>query len=449
MRSIDNKFFSVWIDFEETLDVNLINSIAYQSLEYLPYEINKIPTDSYGSANPSYDSAVLLEKLTSETDRPSIIFTYRSTDKNFLVNEKLIFKSFNMLPIDISMNERLISQALFVATCIFNNQNKQSKYQDADFLLNLHQLNKFTKFQDILKDNEVRTLGRITYDELPAKIHVIFAHGIRTHAPWTEFAAEELKKKNIISSDFRYEWVDLVTFVFSDKTRKKLAYEFLKNLITKSQERSNVKISLVVHSYGTIILARALEQASYLGIQIDIDSIILNGSILPRGFDWKKYTSKIAQSSVSVKRVLNICGSHDIYPVLAKHYVRGKEIGDSGTFFLNISDDNSNSLKNGVFNMRLQEQDHSSILNKTHTDIWSLFLIDGVCARKGSINLKSNSKTNIGGGPSKKVERLHWLLLVTKPIVLASLLYVLLMGVIKLEVIEKIKSSIIWLLNLI
>ncbi len=246
-------------------------------------------------------------------------------------------------------------------------------------------------------------IGRLNYNELPSPVHVVITHGIRTHAEWSECAHNILDNRNISTSIFRYEWVDVVKFAFNIRVRKKYAVEFLKRLNIARQTHPKKQLSVAVHSFGSIVLATALELADKIECRLDIDSVILSGSILPSNFVWLKYTRPYKNHGVSIRRVLNVCGDNDIWPVIAKYWT--KQAGYSGAFFF------SDNYSNGVVNTRIKDADHESILSKENIENnWCRFLLSDY-----EYKIESNA-------PKKRLKRVDYISLAIIKFVFPSLL---------------------------
>ena len=82
----------------------------------------------------------------------------------------------------------------------------------------------------------------------------------------------------------------------------------------------DAKLSIIAHSFGTYIIGEILKR----GFDLQIDRLILCGSVLPQGFPWHQYQGRFADD-----KVVNECGKADIWPVLAQSASWG--YGASGT----------------------------------------------------------------------------------------------------------------------
>src|SRR5207244_3865633 len=80
------------------------------------------------------------------------------------------------------------------------------------------------------------------------------------------------------------------------------------------------RISVVAHSFGTYALVKALEEPD-----IRLNRVILCGCIVPEEFRRARHEAQLGADSI-----LNDCGTHDIWPVLAKSLTWG--YGATGTF---------------------------------------------------------------------------------------------------------------------
>ena len=88
----------------------------------------------------------------------------------------------------------------------------------------------------------------------------------------------------------------------------------------REQNRLGPRPDVIAHSFGTLLLARALESTH----DLKIGRLILVGSILPPTFDWSHL-----QNRGQVDQVLNVCGSRDRWVPLAEYII--PDSGPSGS----------------------------------------------------------------------------------------------------------------------
>jgi hypothetical protein len=202
-----------------------------------------------------------------------------------------------------------------------------------------------------------------------SNFHVLITHGIRTHGFWAESAKKELTTSFGISSTVvRYGFINLVLFLTSKAVQTRLAHELLVKLIRIKEQSNNGDLAIIVHSYSSLLLAKALSLADRLRIDLNVTAIVLNGSILAQDFNWSDFTDSHKLRGARVKRVLNICGDNDIWPVLASHLAPGA--GASGAFFFS---ENSNQ----IISIRLPDCGHSTMLTPAIArTYWGRFITD-------------------------------------------------------------------------
>ena len=396
-----------------------VGLILYENIKHVDYEFFDVPESAYikSSTEGSYSSSQLLEQINNLSDSNIIVITERPLDCALFCYPNCGVVASLFSPNAHSYDEKLIAKVLYIIGFVKDyysgllvDSNEMLLDEDGVKIL-LSQLPSL----DARKDVE-STLGKITYNSIPEPVHVLITHGIRDHAHWTENARDELLSKNINSSIFRYGWVDVFKFAFRISIREKYATELLNRLNTVIHDNRHKNISIAVHSFGSIVLARALELAETANYSIELDAIILNGSILPSKYNWKRFTNSGKNNGVTIRRVLNICGQNDCLPVVAKYLVPGA--GYSGTFFF------SDNYINNIINIRISDAGHSRILDKKYVKkFWGRYLLDGDFI----------PSTNDGVKPNKLISLLNYFLLILKfslyILLAAIILYIFIEGI--------------------
>ena len=122
----------------------------------------------------------------------------------------------------------------------------------------------------------------------------------------------------------RYGYFDAFRFWFPFWTRNKpieRVYEQIRVALQKyRRSHPDAKLSIIAHSFGTYIIGEILKR----GFDLQIDRLLLCGSVLPQGFLWHQYQGRFDDD-----KVVNECGKADIWPVLAQSASWG--YGASGT----------------------------------------------------------------------------------------------------------------------
>ena len=236
----------------------------------------------------------------------------------------------------------------------------------------------YLRFFDRYLDDSKKAISEITSQDQeilqgienrsPVSYHIFITHGIRTYCFWADHARYIFKREfGFESTVARYGLVDLLTFLVKKTIRDKLAIDLLVTLRRIKRQDPESKLAVVIHSYGTMLTYRALELADRLGIPLEIEAVVLNGSILPQDCDWFKFLDREKNDrSVNVKRVLNVCGNEDIWPVVASKVVQGA--GPSGAFFFSVD-------SREIENLRIPECGHSDMLSEKQVrELWAPFI---------------------------------------------------------------------------
>lgn len=158
-------------------------------------------------------------------------------------------------------------------------------------------------------------------DDSPAPTHVVvLIHGIRTQAPWTETVAEIVAHQcDATVIPLRYGYFDLFRFLSPVFTRRRPVRRILRELRDIQRLYPHSQISVIAHSFGTYALCQALQEPD-----MRLNRLVLCGCIVSPDFHWDQHAAQINA------RVLNDCGTHDIWPVLARAVTWG--YGATGTF---------------------------------------------------------------------------------------------------------------------
>ncbi|MGS4681980.1 alpha/beta hydrolase [Enterobacter soli] len=146
---------------------------------------------------------------------------------------------------------------------------------------------------------------------------LITIHGIRTYGTWQNVISEKINdySTEYIHEHFNYGFFDLITFCIP-YLRKRKEIEISKRVISCLNRNNTYDISLIAHSFGTLIAKRAIENCTN-----NVDTIIFCGSPL-------KNDTNISTLINKSKTFINECGIHDIILILSKIFVLG--LGDGG-----------------------------------------------------------------------------------------------------------------------
>jgi serine/threonine-protein kinase len=143
---------------------------------------------------------------------------------------------------------------------------------------------------------------------------VITIHGIKTRGKWQKEIVPFLE-----DGGFRHEPLDFGNFLALQLAREKsrlAQIEWFRDEYTRIVATNELP-SVIAHSFGTYVVARALE----LYPEIKFDRIIFCGSIVSDHFDWEASREQFSE-------VLNDCGKRDFWSWVSRLIV--KDAGPSG-----------------------------------------------------------------------------------------------------------------------
>ena len=189
---------------------------------------------------------------------------------------------------------------------------------------------------------------------------VITLHGIRTFAPWQKDLADELGKAGFNTKSLQYGYFSGLKLIRPAYRKKQLEW-FRDQYTIIRKEYPDTVPSIIAHSFGTYIIAKALEV--FDGIKFD--QVILCGSIIPRDFNWHELFGR-----GQVKRVLNECARKDIVVKASPFFI--KDAGASGVYGFSQGD-NTNLCQR--FISKFGHSDYLHVLN--FTENWFPFLKGG------------------------------------------------------------------------
>lgn len=209
----------------------------------------------------------------------------------------------------------------------------------------------------------------------PQAISLLLVHGIQTDGAWHELVKEAFRDVGHVRvKGLGYRCV----------TALQLACPFRSGPINHivDQFRSaremepTARIMVIAHSFGTYIISRILASCS----DINIERIILCGSIIKSNYKWDIHTRHMAAGNI-----INDVGTRDFYPVLATF----STIGYGGTGRI--------GFKNVQINDRYFDYGHSDFFlpNNDHiVKYWKPYILDGEIVESKWDSLKP--KTSLG-----------------------------------------------------
>jgi len=142
---------------------------------------------------------------------------------------------------------------------------------------------------------------------------VISLHGIRTRGEWQKKFCPYISELGwkYYPLDYGYFFAAQLLNPFSHGSK----VLWFRNEINRiCEENGGVTPSIVVHSFGSLILGKAIQKYP----DLKFDKIVLTGSIMSRCFPWKS-----AYEKEQFTHVLNIIGKKDIWSKIAHYVVDG------------------------------------------------------------------------------------------------------------------------------
>ncbi len=192
---------------------------------------------------------------------------------------------------------------------------------------------------------------------------LVVIHGLNTKAEWLSNIIPSANSQGWIVAPFIYD--NPKSLLFNESGRKQIIELFREWVYALDQKYHPLTISVLCHSFGTYIITKYIE--GFTGIKdflpIQIDSLILTGSIIRPDYDWHKHIPR------RVGRVLNIvAGGDDAVKYMPESDM--KRLIGMDTLFGRGAIDGIQNESNYVENRKLD------IL--THTNIFKDDIIDKV-----------------------------------------------------------------------
>jgi pimeloyl-ACP methyl ester carboxylesterase len=159
----------------------------------------------------------------------------------------------------------------------------------------------------------------IAEGDVPLRILVITVHGIRTFGQWQRrletvtHAAASARGDEVTFKHKHYGYFSVIKFLnpWSRWAEVRRFSDELAALLGGGAGTPYDRVCLVGHSFGTHIIAHALQRLPRDGLR-KVDTIVLAGSVLPKLFPWPRLLGS------RVVRLVNDCGTNDdILPVNA------------------------------------------------------------------------------------------------------------------------------------
>jgi len=188
---------------------------------------------------------------------------------------------------------------------------------------------------------------------------VYSVHGIQTFGGWQEKLDTVLKKygEGTVSEHiiYKYHHFPITHFLRSSKRADEVD-KLSKDLLILARRFPEARICIVGHSFGTYLIAESLKKISD---RLNIDRIILAGSVLQSDYDWTDIINKH-----NIKSVTNECASKDSALVFSHFFAKG--LGMAGIEGL--------SPHGGIIINRHFEGGHSCFFTDSTFSQWSQYI---------------------------------------------------------------------------
>jgi O-acetyl-ADP-ribose deacetylase (regulator of RNase III) len=147
---------------------------------------------------------------------------------------------------------------------------------------------------------------------------VVIVHGIRTAAGWRDRIGNEIERADphLTPIPIGYGFFDVVRFILPGPWRTEAAETVWAKMKSVFDNPNLDRVSIVAHSFGTWIVGYLLTHK-----EVRFHRVLLCGAILDTRYNWDKVMSKISGPvfpGAPTVRIINDCGTSDIWPMLAR-----------------------------------------------------------------------------------------------------------------------------------
>jgi CheY-like chemotaxis protein len=161
------------------------------------------------------------------------------------------------------------------------------------------------------------TLGsKIARAHIQGNLAAITVHGIRTFGQWQERLKRIVHKEASYIDFFSYKYGYFSAIFFAIPYFQQREVSRLKSAISRlSQNQPDKEFIIFAHSFGTFLVAKALNQLCNENAQLRVKALVLSGSVLKSKFDWSfldKYPGLI---------LVNECGTGDGILCLSEAFI--------------------------------------------------------------------------------------------------------------------------------
>jgi len=176
---------------------------------------------------------------------------------------------------------------------------------------------------------------------------VLSLHGINTRGAWQKDLDHELAKAGLTPQALDYGLFRVLRLMNPASRRRQI--DWFRDEYTRIRRESGQVPSLVAHSFGTYLVASAVE----LYEEIELDHVILCGSIVRTDFEWSRVKKR-----GQVNKILNERGGKDVWVKTAAWV-----LSDGGQSGVGGFSDLGNGLVNERFHPGFRHSDYFYRLN--------------------------------------------------------------------------------------
>lgn len=244
-------------------------------------------------------------------------------------------------------------------------QSQDSAFSDLDF--NIYD----TSVSDVWMEALAKKIGWLNNSKHIQKTVertkvVVTIHGINTAGEWQKKLSEKkITTGKVVYKNYKYIHKSPLLLLLP-VIRNRIVSHFVSDFRELTREYPNSEFYFFAHSFGTYVLANALEQLNSVNVP-DIKVIALAGSVLKRSFKWSNIKSKF-----NISYIYNDCGVRDIPLVFSYLFAPGLGMAGRTGFY---------GFESGIVKNRFFSGGHSFFEESEtfYEDYW-IPLLDGECA---------------------------------------------------------------------
>ena len=235
---------------------------------------------------------------------------------------------------------------------------------------------------------------------------VVLVHGIRDWGAWHQSVRDVLQSDTLRVTGPKYGYFHLIRFLSPWDFGQQPLERVLSAIRDARTAFPDARISIIAHSFGTYLVARALRENP----DIEVFRLIFCGSVVPQDFRWSSVRSQIGRAGDRDKSryIVNDCGNADIWPVLGM--AAGWRYGNAGT----------DGFGDVMVSDRFHNGGHGLFFDQDfQTRFWKPFITEGEIVKGDAIQGERVSRPFrlLAGMP------LNWLIAVVLTLALAGLVY--------------------------